>query len=91
MPEMDGFALVEHIRSDPELSPLTVMMLTSGGHRRDVERCRSLGIFFSLQPVRKRELLAALLAALGETRLPLLPQPNQGGAAREAKFASLAG
>jgi two-component system, sensor histidine kinase and response regulator len=68
MPEMDGFALVEHIRSDPELSPLTVMMLTSGGHRRDVERCRELGVLFYLyKPVRKRELLAALLAALGQT------------------------
>jgi CheY-like chemotaxis protein/HPt (histidine-containing phosphotransfer) domain-containing protein len=66
MPEMDGFALVERIQRDPKLSPLTVMMLTSGGHRRDVDRCRELGILFYLyKPVRKRELLGALQAALG--------------------------
>jgi signal transduction histidine kinase/DNA-binding response OmpR family regulator len=69
MPEMDGFALVEHIQSDPKLSPLTVMMLTSGGHRRDVERCRELGVLFYLyKPVRKRELLDALLASLGQSQ-----------------------
>jgi len=69
MPEMDGFALVERIQCDPKLSPLTVMMLTSGGHRRDVERCRELGVLFYLyKPVRKRELLAALLAALGRSQ-----------------------
>jgi two-component system, sensor histidine kinase and response regulator len=69
MPEMDGFALVEHIQSDPKLSPLTVMMLTSGGHRRDVERCREMGVLFYLyKPVRKQELLAALLASLGQSQ-----------------------
>ncbi len=36
MPEMDGFALVEQIRRNPELSPVNVMMLTSAGHRGDV-------------------------------------------------------
>jgi signal transduction histidine kinase/DNA-binding response OmpR family regulator len=69
MPEMDGFALVEHIQSDPKLSPLTVMMLASVGHRRDVERCRELEVpFYLYKPVRKRELLAALLAALGQNQ-----------------------
>ena len=82
MPEMDGFALVERIQSDPKLSPLTVMMLTSGGHRRDVERCRELGVLFYLyKPVRKRELLAALLAALGRSQTAppssVLPQTER--------------
>jgi two-component system, sensor histidine kinase and response regulator len=82
MPEMDGLALVERIRSDPELSPLTVMMLTSGGHRRDVERCRELGVLFYLyKPVRKRELLAAVLSALGQnqTAIPssVMPQTER--------------
>jgi CheY-like chemotaxis protein len=44
------------------------MMLTSAGHRGDVERCRQLGILsYLFKPVRKRELLAAILAALGQT------------------------
>jgi two-component system, sensor histidine kinase and response regulator len=68
MPEMSGFALVEEIRRRPELSPVTIMMLTSGGSGEDRERCRKLGILFYLyKPVRKRELLSAILAALGQS------------------------
>jgi two-component system sensor histidine kinase/response regulator len=67
MPNVDGFALVEQIRRSPELLPVNVMMLTSTGHRGDVERCRGLGILSYLyKPVRKRELLAAILTALGQ-------------------------
>ena len=66
MPEIDGFQLVANMRKNPELLPVTVIMLTSAGHRGDVERCRTLGILSYLyKPVRKRELLAALLSALG--------------------------
>jgi len=68
MPDMGGFALVEEIRRRPELSPITIMMLTSGGSGEDSERCRKLGILFYLyKPVRKRELLSAILAALGQS------------------------
>ena len=68
MPEMDGFGLVERMRQNPELSAVTVTMLTSGGHRGDAERCRQLGIAsYLFKPVRKRELLAAILAALGQS------------------------
>jgi signal transduction histidine kinase/CheY-like chemotaxis protein len=68
MPEMDGFALVEQMRRNPELSAVTVMMLTSASHRGDVERCRQLGILaYLFKPVRKRELLTAILAALGQS------------------------
>ncbi len=69
MPGMDGFGLVEEIRRNPELSPLTVVMLTSAGHPGDAEHCRKLGISSYLyKPVRKRELLAAILTALGHTQ-----------------------
>jgi CheY-like chemotaxis protein/anti-sigma regulatory factor (Ser/Thr protein kinase) len=67
MPDMDGFSLVEHIRRSPELSAMTIMMLTSAGHRGDVERCRKLGIAAYLyKPVRKQELLSSILAAIGQ-------------------------
>jgi two-component system, sensor histidine kinase and response regulator len=67
MPEMDGFALVEQVRRNPELPPVNVMMLTSAGHRGDVDRCRGLGILsFVYKPVRKQELLTAILTALGQ-------------------------
>ena len=68
MPEMDGFMLVEQMRTNPELSAVTVMMLSSASHRGDVERCRQLGILaYLFKPVRKRELMTALLAALGQS------------------------
>jgi signal transduction histidine kinase/CheY-like chemotaxis protein len=68
MPEMDGFALVEQLRRNPELSAVAVMVLTSAGHRGDVERCRQLGILsYLFKPVRRRELLAAILTALGQS------------------------
>jgi two-component system, sensor histidine kinase and response regulator len=61
MPEMDGFALVEQMRHNPELSAVTVMMLTSASHRGDVERCRRLGILsYLFKPVRRREFLDRL-------------------------------
>jgi CheY-like chemotaxis protein len=74
MPGMDGFALVEEIRSTPGLSPVTVMMLTSAGRQGDLERCRQLHVqAYLYKPVRKQELLSAMLRALGHS--PALPEP----------------
>jgi two-component system, sensor histidine kinase and response regulator len=71
MPEMDGFMLVEQMRTNPALSAVTVMMLSSASHRGDVERCRQLGILaYLFKPVRKRELMTAILAALGQPAGP---------------------
>jgi signal transduction histidine kinase/DNA-binding response OmpR family regulator len=44
MPEMDGFAVAEKIRSRIELGELTVMMVTSDDVSSSAARCRSLGI-----------------------------------------------
>jgi CheY-like chemotaxis protein len=66
MPHMDGFALVERIRHQPELSAATIMMLTSAGHRGDAERCRQLGISaYLLKPIRQSELREAIGRVLG--------------------------
>jgi PAS domain S-box-containing protein len=66
MPEMDGFALVESIRKNPEWKIATIMMLSSDGQRGDAKRCRELGVAACLtKPVRHGELLDAILAALG--------------------------
>jgi signal transduction histidine kinase/CheY-like chemotaxis protein/HPt (histidine-containing phosphotransfer) domain-containing protein len=67
MPGMDGFELAEHIRQDPHLSKAMIMMLTSAAQRGDAARCRKLGIAaYLLKPIRKSELLSAVLAVLGE-------------------------
>ena len=66
MPEMDGFALVECIKRNPEWETATIMMLSSAGQRGDARRCRELGVAAYLtKPVRQAELLDAILAALG--------------------------
>ncbi len=66
MPEMDGFALIERIRQRPELRAATIMMLTSAGHRGDVERCRELGVAaYLLKPIRQAELRESIARVLG--------------------------
>src|ERR1700677_3793201 len=58
------------MRRNPELSAVTVMVLTSAGHRGDVERCRQLGILsYLFKPVRRWALLAAILTALGQSSI----------------------
>src|SRR6202790_5186098 len=65
MPEMDGFALAEGIKRDPELVGATIMMLTSAGHLGDAARCRELGISAYLaKPIRQGELLQAICDVL---------------------------
>jgi two-component system sensor histidine kinase/response regulator len=67
MPGMDGFELAERIKLDPALSGATVMMLTSSEYQGDVARCRQLGIAaYLVKPVRKSELLTAILTVLGQ-------------------------
>jgi two-component system sensor histidine kinase/response regulator len=76
MPAMDGFGLVELIRQRHKLPAATIMMLTSGDHRDDKERCRTLGIAsYLLKPIRKAELLSALLAAVGADKPAARPAP----------------
>jgi CheY-like chemotaxis protein len=67
MPGMDGFTLAERIRQSPETSGTIIMMLTSAGQRGDAARCRELGITtYLLKPIRRNELLRAVLATLGQ-------------------------
>jgi two-component system, sensor histidine kinase and response regulator len=71
MPEMDGFGLVTGIRNQPGTASLPVVVLTSGGRQEDAAVRRQLGIAaFVAKPVRRKELLAAILAALGYKATP---------------------
>jgi signal transduction histidine kinase/CheY-like chemotaxis protein len=73
MPQMDGFTLVESIRQEPSLSPISIMMLISAGYREATDRCRELGIVaYAVKPVPKSKLLSGILAALGhKTTVPV--------------------
>jgi PAS domain S-box-containing protein len=68
MPEMDGFALAEKIKEQPELADATVMMLSSAMPAGSAARCAGLGIAGLLtKPVTQSELLDAILIAIGPT------------------------
>jgi two-component system sensor histidine kinase/response regulator len=67
MPGMDGFELAERIKQEPLLAGAMIMMLTSAGQRGDAVRCRQLGIAaYLLKPIRRSELLSAILTVLGQ-------------------------
>jgi two-component system sensor histidine kinase/response regulator len=66
MPEMDGFTVAEHMRSNPRMGGVTLMMLTSAGGPADAERCRQLGIArFLIKPVGEAELFNAIATLVG--------------------------
>jgi signal transduction histidine kinase/CheY-like chemotaxis protein len=94
MPKMDGFTLVEKIRDRQGLSMMAIMMLTSAAHRGDTERCRALGInSYLFKPIRKAELLSAILAVVGQNLTipePLTPTPRKPAAQSKALHILLA-
>jgi PAS domain S-box-containing protein len=66
MPDVDGFTLAEAIKADPATAGAAVLMLTSAGQRGDAVRCQELGVAAYLtKPIRRSELRAAILLALG--------------------------
>jgi signal transduction histidine kinase/CheY-like chemotaxis protein/HPt (histidine-containing phosphotransfer) domain-containing protein len=81
MPGQNGITLLEEIRRMPEASPAAIVMLTPGASIEESEHYRELGVRFCLyKPVRKRELLSALLSAVGQSA-PSRPAPVPSQAA----------
>ncbi|WP_162136275.1 hybrid sensor histidine kinase/response regulator [Zavarzinella formosa] len=70
MPEVDGFAIAEQIKHDPELAGATIMMLSSADRSGDAFRCRELGVACYLRkPITQAELFDAILTAMGAAPL----------------------
>jgi two-component system, sensor histidine kinase and response regulator len=86
MPEMDGFAVAEVLRSNRAFDAATIMMLSSADQSDDVARCRSLGIqSYLTKPVTSSVLFDAIVVVLDKfhsagnstTRaVPPLPAPQ---------------
>ncbi|MGD9854318.1 MAG: response regulator [Planctomycetaceae bacterium] len=79
MPDRDGFALVDALRSDPRWENTLIVMLTSGDRPEDVTRCRELGnAAHLLKPVKQSELFDMLVRLLhvntfeGDQSFPLI-------------------
>jgi signal transduction histidine kinase/DNA-binding response OmpR family regulator len=69
MPEMDGFTLVEKIKSEIYSKEAIIMMLTSAGMRGDAARCKELGISsYLLKPIKQSLLLDAILLTFGTAK-----------------------
>ncbi|MEN6520399.1 MAG: response regulator [Armatimonadota bacterium] len=63
MPEMDGFAVAEAIKSSPKLKETTIMLLTSSDRCGDAKRCRELGIAAHLiKPIRQSDLMDRIMS-----------------------------
>jgi two-component system sensor histidine kinase/response regulator len=59
MPEMDGFELVQYIKS--HMQSATIVMLTSGSYAGDVARSREFGAeAYLIKPVRQKDLLETI-------------------------------
>ena len=76
MPDMDGFTVATSIKERPDLSKVTIVMLSSADKRGDAARCRELGVAYLSKPVKQTDLLESITAALGSTltnghRVPL--------------------
>ena len=85
MPGMDGFELAERIKADPQLSSTMILMLTSAGQSGDAARCRRLGIVaYLIKPIRKSELLSAILASLGQRSADSVPDLVTRNSLRQA-------
>jgi signal transduction histidine kinase/CheY-like chemotaxis protein len=78
MPEMDGFALVEHVRSQVPSGDMLIMMLSSAGQKQALERCRNLGVSLYLtKPVRKPQLLESITRALSGSEAQIQNRATQ--------------
>jgi len=67
MPEMDGEALGQAIKTDPALKETVLVMLTSWGRRGDAARVKEIGFSAYLtKPVKQSQLFDCLVTVLGE-------------------------
>jgi signal transduction histidine kinase/DNA-binding response OmpR family regulator len=81
MPGMDGFTVAEKIRSRPELTGATIMMLSSAARRGDAARCRKMGIdCYLTKPVSRDDLKAAIASALAPREHRAAPSDRSAAA-----------
>jgi DNA-binding response OmpR family regulator len=67
MPEMDGFAVLEHVRNDPELSLIPVILLTSLQERSHMRQGMTTGADdYLTKPFSPQELREAVIAQLSK-------------------------
>jgi PAS domain S-box-containing protein len=90
MPEMDGEALGEAIKSNPALNATSLIMLSSRGLRGDAARAKEIGFeAYLTKPIKKSQLFNSILTIFGQrsgnlpqkeliTRYNVKAAPNKG-------------
>ena len=72
LPDLNGYALVEHLRADPTAQGVPVLLLTSDHATPDLERLDHLGIQDVLtKPFEQHDLLERVRAMLGRRSDPI--------------------
>jgi len=65
MPDVDGFEVLQQMQSNPALGCEVIMLVSLKRHVADAERCRTLGVKYSLtKPIGQSELLDTILSAV---------------------------
>jgi CheY-like chemotaxis protein len=65
LPNMDGFALAQYIKADPQLRGACIVVLTSGFQAGEIARCRELEVkAYLTKPVGEAELLETIRRGL---------------------------
>ena len=84
MPEMNGFEVLEHVRSDPALMALPIIVITGREDFVSIDRAYALGATsFVIKPVNWRVLAYQVKYVLRNARssVPSSAEPAMGGAA----------
>jgi CheY-like chemotaxis protein len=85
MPGLDGFSVAERIKQQPELTGVTIMMLTSASRGDDLARYCALGVTaYLIKPIRQSELLEAIQVSLNRSARLNAPTPQPVSAAASA-------
>jgi PAS domain S-box-containing protein len=90
MPGMDGFALAQKIRDNPDLDTLSIMMLTSDNRTGDLARATALNMAgYLIKPVKRQALKEAIQTALGGKAVRNLRTPSAESLPTEMRPSSL--
>lgn len=65
MPVMDGLTAIKHMKSDPDLRNIPIVMLTAADKTEDIEKGLNAGVFYYLVKPVKKAVLRSVLAAAG--------------------------
>jgi hypothetical protein len=88
MPEMDGFAVAEHLRQLARGKELPLIMLSSSGMKGDAQKSRDVGISaFASKPVTRDELFQVIAGVLRLS--PKAPVPSAAKSAGPEEQVSL--